>query len=336
MRFTMNFKGVFKNKITHVVTILSLIFVTFFISDSFSQQQEQDNSPWSHGAPMPTPRTEVTSSSLGDIVYVIGGFDANGDPTDIVEAYNVTSDTWNTNIEPIPLALHHAASAANQGKIYVVGGYSGDWDPSNRVFIYDPLSRQWTEATSMPTPRGSPNANFVNEILYVIGGDNGNPVNITESYDLDREQWTKQEPMPTPRHHAASAVVNGSIYVIGGRITGSLDNVDIVEKYNPILNKWSKDLEPMPSKRSGIAATSVNGSIYVFGGEQNQGTFDNNEKYDPQNNKWSVHQPMPTPRHGLGVASVDEKIFVIGGGPTPGLTVTNSNEVFDTGSRTIP
>lgn len=29
-------------------------------------------------------------------------------------------------------------------------------------------------------------------------------------------------------------------------------NVDLIEKYDPILDRWTVDLEPMPSKRSGV------------------------------------------------------------------------------------
>ena len=63
----------------------------------------------------------------------------------------------------------------------------------------------------MPTPRGYPTANFVNGILYVMGGDGGEgydrALNATESYDPNTNQWTIHSSMPTPRHHAASAVV---------------------------------------------------------------------------------------------------------------------------------
>jgi hypothetical protein len=48
-----------------------------------SVAQQQTNSTttsasepfWTKGAPMPTPRTEVAATILGDNVYVIGGFD---------------------------------------------------------------------------------------------------------------------------------------------------------------------------------------------------------------------------------------------------------------------
>ena len=101
-----------------------------------------------------------------------------------------------------------------------------------------------------------------------------------------------------------------------------------IEKYNPNLDKWTTDIKPMPSKRSGIGATSLDGSIYVLGGEQNQGTFNNNERYDPETDTWSLELPMPTARHGLGIVSIDDKIFAVGGGPHPGLTITGQNEIY--------
>jgi N-acetylneuraminic acid mutarotase len=84
----------------------------------------------------------------------------------------------------------------------------------------------------------------------------------------------------------------------------------------------------MSSKRSGIAAVSINYSIYVFGSEERSKTFNNNEKYDVINNRWSIEPPMPTARHGLAAVAIEDKIYVVGGGPEPGLSVTNVNEIF--------
>jgi N-acetylneuraminic acid mutarotase len=99
--------------------------------------------------------------------------------------------------------------------------------------------------------RGSPNAHFVNGTLYVIGGDaNEQSLNVVESYNATMNLWTIHKPMPTARHHAASAVVDENIYVIGGRLTNSLVNTNVVEKYDPSSDSWTTDLESMPSKRS--------------------------------------------------------------------------------------
>jgi N-acetylneuraminic acid mutarotase len=310
------------------VSISILAHSTHNITTALAQGQGSE-SGWTVGTPMPSPRTEVTAVNLNDGVYVIGGFTSDDKNPAIVEMYNATSDSWRTDIAPLPVPLHHASSVSFQNKIYVVGGYMGNSTPSDRLYIYDPTKNIWTQSNSMPTPRGSPNANIVNGMLYVVGGDmNDRSLNVVESYNSVANRWATHTPMPTSRHHAASAVVDGNIYVIGGRLTNSLVNTDLVEKYDPVLDKWATDLEPMPLKRSGIAATSIDGAIYVLGGERRQGTFDNTERFDPINNTWTIESPMPTARHGLGVTASDNKIFVIGGGPHPGLTVSAENEIY--------
>jgi N-acetylneuraminic acid mutarotase len=165
--------------------------------------------------------------------------------------------------------------------------------------------------------------------LYAVGGQSSSSSSSSslgilatnEAYDVVYDRWTTKASMPTARHHAASAVVNGKLYVIAGRVAGISPtvNVNANEMYDPEKNKWIL-LEPMPSKRSGIAAATAKKStfdtigIYVFGGEEPSKTFNNNERYDIETNKWITEVPMPTSRHGLGAASVQNKIYVIGGG----------------------
>jgi N-acetylneuraminic acid mutarotase len=309
-------------------SLLLLLSSMHFVNLSLAQEEIVENG-WTRGTPMPTPRTEVTSANLDYGIYVIGGFTSDGETTAIVEMYNTTSDSWKTDIAPLPSPLHHVSSVSHEDKIYVIGGYMDDWTPSDRLLAYNPTTNEWTQSSVLPTARGSANSHFVNGTLYVIGGDaNEQSLDVVESYNPATDQWTAHTPMPTARHHAASAVVDGNIYVIGGRLTNSLVNTDVVEKYDPSSDSWNTALEPMPSKRSGIAATNVNGFIHVLGGEQNQGTFDSNERYDPVKNSWTIESPMPTARHGLGVTAFDSKIFVIGGGPRPGLSVSDENEIY--------
>jgi N-acetylneuraminic acid mutarotase len=325
--------------------ILFLLVIVFDFPISMAQTTTTTTeSFWTDGAPMPTPRTEVTAAVLEDDIYVIGGFDEFGQVTGIVEVYNIANNTWSKAAAPLPVPLHHTAAASYNGKIYVVGGYTAPWSPSNKLFIYDPVQNSWQEGKSMPTARGALNVNFVNGILYAIGGSSDRPVGSNEAYDPSSDTWTSKALMPTARHHAGSAVVDGKIFVIGGRISGSLENISVNEAYDPEQDTWITNLEAMPSKRSGIAAaaaadaaaatadnaSSINASnIYVFGGEEPFRTFNNNEKYDATTNKWTSEPPMPTARHGLvAVYMEDDKIYVIGGGPQPGLSVSGANEIF--------
>jgi N-acetylneuraminic acid mutarotase len=317
------------------IAVLFLLTIVFAFPISMAQitttTSPTTESFWTAGAPMPTPRTEVTAAVLNNDIYVIGGFDGSGQVTDIVEVYNIANNSW-TRASPLPEPLHHTAAASYNGKIYVVGGYTAPWSPINNLFIYDPLQNNWQEGRPMPTARGALNANFVNGTLYAIGGSSDRPLNSNEAYDPSSDTWTSKALMPTARHHAGSAVVDGKIFVIGGRISGSLENVSVNEAYDPEQDQWITNLEAMPSKRSGIAAAAspVNSSrIFVFGGEEPSRTFNNNERYDAETNTWISESPLPTARHGLAAVYIeDDKIYVIGGGPQPGLSVSRANEIF--------
>lgn len=339
-------KGYFITTAIQLISVFLLLLLTVTILlyvFSHARAITSSESAWIKGAPMPTPRTEVTAALLEDNIYVIGGFNRSGHATDIVEDYNIGNNSWNTLVAPLPELLHHASAASYDGKIYVVGGYGYPWIPSNKLFVYDPFKNKWQEGKSMSTYRGALNANFVDGILYAVGGQNNSTgiLSTNEAYDPTTNVWIEKNSMPTARHHAASAVGDGKLYVIGGRVGDIFPtvNVNVNEMYDPQQDRWIT-LEPMPSNRSGIAAAAAaatsldsnnnnsSSSIYVVGGEEPSKTFSDNERYNSKSNKWSSEAPMPTARHGLAAVEANGKIYVIGGGPKPNLSVSNANEIF--------
>ena len=92
----------------------------------------------------------------------------------------------------------------------------------------------------------------------------------------------------------------------------------------------------MPTPRSGIAAATYEGRFYLFGGETVEGTFDENERYDPANGVWSAAPPMPTARHGLAAVALGSRIYLLAGGPTPGGSASALNEVFIVFANPVP
>src|SRR5688500_13295511 len=47
---------------------------------------------WTQRAALPTPRAEIASVVLDGRIYVIAGFEASGNSSDVVEAYDAASD----------------------------------------------------------------------------------------------------------------------------------------------------------------------------------------------------------------------------------------------------
>jgi N-acetylneuraminic acid mutarotase len=291
---------------------------------------------WITGAKMPYPRSEVGSAALNDKIYVVGGYDADRNTTDIMQVYDSGRDEWST-VASLPQPLNHPGVASYDNKLYVVGGFTSDRDrgASDRLFIYDPTFNKWQEGQPMPSPRGALTARFIDGVLYAVGGQNDSETWSTNyAYDSATNKWTEKAPMPTARQHLASAVVDGKLYVIGGRYSNMsfTANLGSNEVYDPKYNTWTS-LQPMPTYRSGPAgaSSSVDGDIYVFGGElafTSNTVYNVTEKYDSKTNKWTTEQSMPTARHSMACVSINDRIFLIGGDSQPGLSVTGINEIF--------
>jgi N-acetylneuraminic acid mutarotase len=318
--------------------ILLLAIITF--SSTIEYSYSSLHLDWTFGAAMPTKRSEVSGVAFENNVYIIGGADEKG-TTDLVEVYDIDSDSWSI-ASRLPEKRDHTGAAIHSGKIFVVGGFDENGKSTNSLFIYDTSTDKWKRGMDMPTARGALAAQFVNGTLYAIGGDATvlydnrglyNPqgvVTANEAYDPDTDSWTIKSPMPTARDHLSAATIDEKILVIGGRqpeIGPLFKDVNVNEMYDPLSDSWVS-LKPLPTNRSGSAAASVDGNVYVFGGESTKRTFSNNEKYNPKTDLWSQEPSIPTPRHGLAAVVVDYKVYLIAGGPKPGGSGSDVNEIF--------
>ena len=90
---------------------------------------------WRALAPMPTPRSEVAVAAVAGKIYVVGGFEGDGSPSDAVEAYDPVTDTW-SEIAPLPEPRHHAAATAVANHfLYIFGGFAAGFDTA-RATVY--------------------------------------------------------------------------------------------------------------------------------------------------------------------------------------------------------
>ncbi len=85
----------------------------------------------------------------------------------------------------------------------------------------------------------------------------------------------------------------------------------------------------MPTGRSGVAVTALDDWVYLFGGETftpEERTFDEAERYHPEEDRWERLPAMPTASHGLDAAEVEGAIYVIAGGSEAGFAFSGVNE----------
>ena len=188
----------------------------------------------------------------------------------------------------------------------------------------------------MPTKRGAASAAAAGGKLYVTGGANSlpgvsetgihpaRPHNVmatVEEYDPATNTWRARRPLLLARNHHVSAGVGDKIYVIGGRvgsafISGTSNNVDLVEMYDPAADLWTPRAR-MPTARSAMGSGVYKDHIITLGGEgQDQrflAAFKAAEAYDATLNRWLVLPSMARQRHGLAAGVVGNRLYAVSG-----------------------
>jgi Kelch motif protein/copper-binding protein NosD len=214
---------------------------------------------------------------------------------------------------PMPTQRGGMGVGGINGLLYAVGGvtvaYNNGFTQTFRanVEVYDPVDNSWSSRTPLPAPRAYLGVGVVNNVLYAVGGyDGNNPTGLVQAYDPGTNTWTTKAPMPTPRSGLAVAVVNGILYAMGGVDFGG-NMVATVEAYDPSTNTWTTKA-PMLAARRIHAAGVVNGIIYVTGGDPG-GTV---EAYDPTVGTWTTRASMPAPRGGLAAGVVSGLLYTVG------------------------
>jgi len=297
-------------------------------SSSPVKPERRGEAGWVRLPDAPSLRTEVTATTRGPEVFVIGGFADDGRTVSTVEIYDAEQRSW--RIGPnLPLAVNHSMSATVDRSIYVLGGYLGPGlaNPSDRAFWL--RGGEWVELPPMPEPRAAGGAGAIGDRLYVAGGVGpGGLATDTLVFDTSSREWSMTSGPPTRRQHLGVAAARGRLYAVGGRTGGIGSNLGAAEAFDPRRGVW-RSLPDMPTARGGIAAAATtNGMVVAVGGEADT-TFDEAEALDVRARRWVSLPAMPTARHGLGAAAVGTVLHVIAGGTEPGYSFSSANEAID-------
>ncbi len=192
---------------------------------------------WIARASMPagTQRGSAVTGAIGGTIYLAGGLRTGAVAE--VSSYTPATDTWNTNLPPLPQSNDHGCGGVAGGKLYVTGGRMGTLSSrSSMVFEYTP-GGAWVTRAPMPTARGGTACGVIADRHIVVLGGEGNPGAQTgvfsevEVYDAAMDRWTAAEPMVTPRHGMGAAVWNDALHVPGGATRQAFGAVDTHEVF---------------------------------------------------------------------------------------------------------
>jgi len=243
--------------------------------------------------PMPdmlTPRRWHASVSIGNKLYVLGGFDGTN-RLRACEVFDPRTGIWSP-IAPMHEARDgHAAVALPTGHIFVMGGYNG----TQRVAsceIYDINKNVWRRVASMRCAReGLAAATFVCPVptsaqalrgryskpgdstkqtqlyVYATGGYDGTDyLRSTEVYDPIRNLWLSGPPLRSARYlHSVFVVPKGTLAATGENdgliVTGGMNKSADCIRYCELLVLSDELLQQIVSNTFAEALQAANSGL---------------------------------------------------------------------------
>ncbi|VDP15474.1 unnamed protein product, partial [Onchocerca flexuosa] len=255
--------------------------------------------------------------SAAGVIFCVGGRGTSGDPFRSVEAYDWRRDRWFA-ISDMNIRRRHVGVVSAQGKLYAIGGHDGTNHLSSAE-CFDPATNMWHTVASMDTRRRGIAVGALEGAIYAVGGlDDTACFQTVERYDIESDKWSSVEQMNVQRGGVGVAAVGKSASSIIYNSLGLYKNE--IFRFLIFFFFFFVFL-------AGAGVTVLDGCLYAIGGFDDNAPLPSCERYNPEDNTWTLLTQMSCPRGGVGVASMGGQIYAIGG--HDGVRYLNSVEAYD-------
>jgi N-acetylneuraminic acid mutarotase len=188
---------------------------------------------------------------------------------------------------------------------------------------------KWSEDAPSPVAANSSVAASVNGIVYVAGGNNGNPLSGFYAYNPSSNTWSTLAALPGPRYQMSGfGVISNKIYAVGGwTYSPPLPNNNLWV-YDPVLNAWDTSKAGLPRLSGDGAFGVISNKLYVTTPDDGyNGNYNFLDVYDPAGNNWTTLASSPIPHVAPGFGVIGNKLYVAGG--NNGSVVSGQLDVYD-------
>ena len=254
---------------------------------------------WSAGPALPEARADAGYLVLGNSLYVIGGFDADGAATDTVYSLTVGNDgslpdAWvEEEALKLPEARAGSSAVAVSDGIVLMGGTDGT-AATNTVWKSKQVTGgglgEWVPQSPLFEANVDGVAVHVGDVIFLIGGRNdaeavvatvqqglvGGPNATTDDPNAIVAQWrvSAQTNLPGPRSNMSGFTANGGIYVQGGNdgTTQSAETFWTIPDADGVIAGWkSLDQTDLGQGIEGSAAVVSGSHAFLIAGLTPQG-----------------------------------------------------------------
>lgn len=164
----------------------------YYSETNINEVYDPANNTWTTAASIPIASYGYQSATINGKIYIVGGEQTttaqqqSNASIDANQVYDPQTDNWTTAANMQSITAYGAAAATQDylapARLYLVGGYSQNV-LTNKTQVYNPNNNTWTTVTPLSSPRADLALAVVNDVLYAIGGFDGqNWLNINEQY----------------------------------------------------------------------------------------------------------------------------------------------------------
>jgi hypothetical protein len=234
---------------------------------------------WTILTPMPTPRSQFTIVAYQSKIYCICGIVdkipynsagwATGVTSNIVEVYDVVTDSWSTKAS-MPINMAGARASALNDNIFIVWGQD--------LFVYDILEDMWiTKTDSIPSvPELCRIPSYVDpvvvdeKIMYVDAIQFMGETQKIMTYDPKNDAWNIEsgDALLGGSSRGGGAVITSGIYAPQKIYAINLDHMAV---YDLVDNTWTFAAIPTPRLSFGVAM--VDDILYIIGGTTSEDIY---------------------------------------------------------------
>lgn len=267
---------------------------------------------------LPRALTDVAAVFRDTELYVIGGRDDGGVPSDEVLASTVTENgglsAWTVRAR-LPTARARVGATVEGDQLVVVGGDDGalSADVLTAAFLADGGLGAFVRAGALPSARSGVAVSSRVGHLLVAGGETASGPSLEVlTAPLGPGTvgpWSSNPPLPSPRVRASAAVHGGQVVLVGG--AGS----DVVAA------RWHSDgrvtafspLGTVPELRPGLAAAVAGDELFVAGGDVARPVVSARLAPVASAGTFVAGPSLPAPRRAARLVSTATHVYLLGG-----------------------
>lgn len=230
-----------------------------------------DRKKWIEMSPMPTARAEFAAALVNNRIFCFGGWLGNNiGETDVVESYDVKTNTWDS-LPNLPVKITSANAVSIGLDVFVLGGTIGK--TQIHFLKFDTKNKKYEELPAPKTERMYCAMVAANGLIYVVGGNSFTDGeykwhNNLSVFNPKKRIWTELAPLPIKITRSCATLEGNRIHIAGGSDGFGNDNGTIRDNhfaYDIIKNEWQEEA-PLPYIISAHQFITYEGKLFLLGG----------------------------------------------------------------------